>query len=163
MSGIPASGKSTYIEEHQLENDLVCSRDNFRTLVRIGLGSSDYFPVSAEREWFLWLGHVNSELIIYPARDIWIDQTTNGIGAFEKIYKDLFLTDYDEIIIHIFETPYEVCLARNAKRHGYTQVPQATMESMQDGFVRRNITRAKIKHPNVKIVRHLADGKERNE
>lgn len=143
MSGIPASGKSTYIEDRQRGakwGDIVLHRDEFRDCLRRALDTEEYFPCPTDHEWRYWIGHVNSHLIQAHNVDVWIDQTTNGTGALKKLYDALFITKNDYLVIHIFETPYSECLARNAQREGRARVPEKTMASMHEGFTNKMIT-----------------------
>lgn len=142
MSGLPASGKSTYCEKHGRENgDIVIHRDEVRNHLRELLGSEEYFPCSPDAEYAFYMSYIRTAATASD-KDIWIDQTTLSNGAAKKLIQALdFAVPLDEdyepevdIIIEILHTPFEVCLERNANREGFARVPDETMQSMNRGF-----------------------------
>lgn len=159
LSGLPASGKSTFAAT---QKHTIISRDIFRDAVRRACNSQNYFPVSAAKEWELWSGHLNSFLITHPSQDITIDQTTISYGALEKLVNSLFLTLNDAIVVHIFDIPFEICLARNNTRIGMTKVDLKTMRSMHESFTKRGITQSNIgplSHTATLITHSLDEGR----
>lgn len=137
MSGLPASGKSMFCETKAKENgDIVIHRDVVRQQLRELLGSSDYFPCSAENEYAFYMAHIRAAAMA-SIKDIWIDQTTINNRALRKLLTALDsvidLVEF-EIVIEVMETPYEICCQRNAVREGFACVPDKTMKSMMRNF-----------------------------
>lgn len=137
MSGLPASGKSTYCEKHGRTNgDIVIHRDEVRNHLRELLGSDEYFPCSPDEEYAFYMGYIRTAANA-SKKDIWIDQTTLSEGALKKLilaldaWIDIKVFD---IQIEVLETPFDVCVERNSKREGYQCVPEDVMKSMNRGF-----------------------------
>lgn len=130
MSGCPASGKSTLIKSNAL-SDMVLSRDAWRKTHRGG----KYSP--KERE--AWHAYINGYLASLKS-DIWIDQTTIGMSALKSLLEALKITPDDEIIIHVLNTPLEICLERNAKRPAGEIVPKKQLMHMYDNHIKNKIT-----------------------
>ena len=137
-SGIPASGKSTYIADHAELCNIVLHRDDFRAQVRDILGTTAYFPLPSNEEWTLWLTTINTRLLHSPHIDFYIDQTTIGTKALAKLLRGLFLTGNDIIIVHKFNTPLEVCLELNACRTGHEFVPEDVIVDMHRNHIDPN-------------------------
>lgn len=62
MSGLPASGKSTYANNHAHPSDIVIHRDDFRADLRRAYNTDSYFPVPAKEEYKMWMEHVKRVL-----------------------------------------------------------------------------------------------------
>ncbi len=137
MSGLPASGKSTYCEAKGKEHgDIIIHRDVVRQHLRELLGSSDYFPCEPGQEYEFYMQYIRTAASA-SMKDIWIDQTTLSCGAAKKLIyalSKIINLDEVEINIEILNTPYEVCCERNATREGVARVPDEVMVSMQRGF-----------------------------
>ena len=144
MSGVPGSGKSTFIKEHATEGDIILCRDAWRDKWREAMrklaGIDDYFPFDRQQEYKLWSAYVDEHIAVAPKfGDIWIDQTSCSLGALIKILKVISAAinklptnrDYD-ILIHIMETPYEECIRRNELREGNAKVPDIIIDRMWD-------------------------------
>ena len=138
MSGVPGSGKSTYIDKHKGQYDLVARRDNWRTRLRESMNSKDYFPVPANQEWEMWIAFLNG-LLESANQTVWIDQTTLGHGALDKLLSALFLTENDNIVIVKFELDYETIQERNALRTGLEFVPENRLQSMYKSHIMKPI------------------------
>lgn len=137
MSGLPASGKSTYCEAKAKENgDIVIHRDVVRQNLRELLGSEEYFPCSPDEEYAFYMAHIRTAANA-SKKDIWIDQTTLSEGALRKLISALDawidINKFD-IQIEVLETPFDVCIERNSKREGFQCVPEDVMKSMNRGF-----------------------------
>ena len=122
--GAPGCGKSTYIQNHLKENELVISRDK----IRFGMlnDNDEYF--SKEKE-------VYNEFIkqidaaIEAQIDVWVDQTSLNTGARNKLFSRLKKKP-DEIIGIYFNVPLNIVLQRNAQRAGRALVPEDAIHNM---------------------------------
>lgn len=155
MSGLPASGKSTWARNHAVWGDFVCSRDDFRATLRTKYDKQDYYPCSAAQEYFEWALSLKDILILAPKTDVYIDQTTMTFGSFKKLIKAIepALTNDDTINVVFIHTPFHICLARNAIREGYQRVPKDIMQSMSKSRRRDPLTieRARLEFPNMRF------------
>lgn len=141
MSGLPAAGKSTYIEKYAKPQDIKVSRDTVREALRKRLHSNKYFPVSPYKEYEDWISTCASALTIAEGNSeeptVWFDQTTLSNGSAEKFIRSLHrihpINDWD-IVIQIIDTPIEECIKRNNKRKGFEKVPLYIIEDMNRGY-----------------------------
>ncbi len=139
MSGIPGSGKSTYIRQHAPWGDFHVSRDDFRAYLRRLYKCEDkYFPCGPDQEWKLWTAHLGNILTQFPRDDVYIDQTTLTQKAAAKLLRSIkqYITNNDQVFFIIIHTSLNVCLERNAVREGYAGVPDETIKSMHDSMFR---------------------------
>lgn len=137
MSGLPASGKTTYTKT--LPNTITIHRDEWRAAERERLGSSDYFP-HGKHEYVYWAEHMASIIRDNPNANICIDQTTINEGAAYKVLinllgrvPEIFTKDLTVRVISIW-TPLDVCLERNAAREGAAHVPEDIIRSMSKHY-----------------------------
>jgi len=122
--GVPGCGKSTYIQNHIQENEIVVSRDKIRFAML--KDTDDYF--SKEKE-------VYNEFIkqidaaIAAQTDVWVDQTSLNTGARNKLFSRLKKKP-DEVIGIYFNVPLDIVLQRNAQRTGRALVPEDAIHNM---------------------------------
>lgn len=140
MSGLPASGKSTYCENAGgTRGDLVIHRDDIRAELRKALGSKEVFPCSAKEEYDYFIQYL-ATAINGSDKDVWIDQTTLSAGSAVKLIKSLgkFIDWSDfKITFEVIHTPLDICIARDAVRSGFEHVTEEVIRNMNKGF---NIT-----------------------
>lgn len=122
--GAPGCGKSTYIQNHLKENELVISRDK----IRFGMlnDNDEYF--SKEKE-------VYNEFIkqidaaIAADATLYVDQTSLNAAARNKLFSRLKKKP-DKVIGIYFTTPLDTILQRNAQRTGRALVPEDAVVNM---------------------------------
>lgn len=122
--GAPGCGKSTYIQNHLKENELVISRDK----IRFGMlnDNDEYF--SKEKE-------VYNEFIkqidaaIAANATFYVDQTSLNAAARNKLFSRLKKRP-DKIIGIYFTTSLDTILQRNAQRTGRALVPEDAVINM---------------------------------
>lgn len=128
MSGIPGSGKSTWIK-NKIETDggIWISRDAVRFEM---IGEEDeYF--SKEDEVFNKFVSLIQEQINNPiAEDIYIDATHLNEKGRNKVLTRLNLTNADEVNCVFFNIPLNVAFERNAQRSGRAFVPKSVIRRM---------------------------------
>lgn len=140
MSGLPASGKSTYTNKFGPDT-LVIHRDEWRASERERLGSTEYFPHgTSAREYTAWLNYLGATIRANRRMNICIDQTTLSNAAAAKLLDGLVLkcreifTSKLHVKIVVIHTPVAVCKERNALRTGYDRVPDEVIDNMRKGF-----------------------------
>ena len=122
--GAPGCGKSTYIQNHLKENELVISRDK----IRFGMlnDNDEYF--SKEKE-------VYNEFIkqidaaIAADATFYVDQTSLNAAARNKLFSRLKKKP-DKVIGIYFTTSLDTILQRNAQRTGRALVPEEAVMNM---------------------------------
>jgi len=130
LSGIPASGKTTHVKANAQLTDIILSRDEWRE-------KRGGYQAGEDKA---WTAHIMATLAKNKAADIWIDQTTIGIGALEKWLKNIAITQSDRIIVHVLSMPLETCLERNSKRTGNALVPESQLRHMYENHMSTPIT-----------------------
>ena len=125
MSGVPASGKSTYARKLAASNGAVyISRDEIRFAIL--KDNEDYF--SHEDEVFdLFI--MNIQKTLDSGNDCIADATHLNIKSRLKTLNRLDLNDV-RIVLIMMDTPIYECLVRNSKRAGLTMVPQRVLLNM---------------------------------
>ena len=131
MSGVPGSGKSTWVREQISKfGGVHCSRDEIRfSLLK---EDEDYFAHENEVV-KIWFEKVNEARSNPEVKNIYIDATHLTERARKKTISELPEGDYD-IITVFFQIPLEVCLERNSKREGRAFVPPSIIKSMWESY-----------------------------
>ena len=132
MSGLPGSGKSTWVK-NQLNNKggFWASRDAMRfSMVR---EDEPYFE--RETEVFnAWIAQICEALANPLIEDIYVDATHLNDRSREKTLSRLPKENIKKITNVVFLVPIETCLERNAQRTGREVVPEETIRNMQKSF-----------------------------
>lgn len=114
-TGIPGTGKSTWIKAHMDDGDMLVSRD----AIRFGLLGEDFDPAdyfSREDEvWALYVAQIENGL--RRGYTVWADAThLSRKGRLKLLYA--LSVKPDEVEVIDFWCPLEVALERNDKRQG---------------------------------------------
>lgn len=133
MSGLPGSGKSTWVKQ-QLNNKPHCywaSRD----AVRFSMVCEDEPYFEREAEVFNeWIRRICEALSDPNIEDIYIDATHLNDKSREKTLSRLPKDNIDKITNVVFVVPIKTCLERNAQRTGREVVPEEVIFNMQKSF-----------------------------
>ena len=133
LIGMPASGKSTWTLEFIRKNPewMRVGRDHFRFMLR----DQGWLDIR-EEQMVTDLVRITARRCLMMGYHVVIDNTHLSLGHVEQITNDL--KDLAEIGYRYFDTPYEVCLERDAKRDRQKQVGVENMKAMKvlhDEFV----------------------------
>ena len=131
LSGVPGSGKSTWVRKQIAEKGGVhCSRDEIRfSLLKDG---EEYFAHEDEVI-DIWRNKVKDAIENPEVEDIYIDATHLTEKARQKTISALPEGDY-EITTVFFNVPLEICIKRNENRTGRAYVPPETIRNMYKSY-----------------------------
>lgn len=131
-SGIPGSGKSTWLKNN-CPNALIISRDAIRfALLKKG---EDYFSKEDEvlKQFYFEINRaLNDET---DDREIIVDATHLTIKARNTLFNNLDTKNVSMKSIYYFKVPLSVCLKRNCGRTGLARVPDNVIKRMYHSIV----------------------------
>ena len=144
MSGPPASGKSTFVQQNMNPaTDVWCSRDQ----VRFSMVSENEEYFAREHEVFdTWINMINQALANPNIENIFADATHLNKASRLKTLNHLNLENA-QVIPVVMRTNLSTCLKRNQKRQGRECVPNAVIRRMFN--TRTNPTQSEFKYSNV--------------
>ena len=129
LAGVAGVGKSTYINQHKKENDIVLSSDQLRIELYGNLEEGNKY----NGEVFNELNNRLRQAIKTGDGDIYYDTTAvsrkQRAGLYKQIKKTAELNDY-EIEVVLLHKPLEQIKEQNNERTGFARVPDDVIERM---------------------------------
>ena len=133
LAGVAGVGKSTYINQHKKDNDLVLSSDQLRIELYGNLEEGN----KHNGEVFNELNNRLRQAIKTSDGDIYYDTTAvsrkQRAGLYKQIKKTAELNDY-EIEVVLLHKPLEQIKEQNNQRAGFARVPDDIIERMYKGL-----------------------------
>lgn len=137
MIGIPASGKSTWIEqeiqhlEEEHKTTCVISRDYVRlSMLKPG---EDYF--AHENDVFNEFIRQINEAMELGIDIVFIDATHINPASRNKVLSRLTPDSNTSLVLEIIPVSLSTAIERNAKREGLAKVPDSAIRSMYRGYI----------------------------
>ena len=132
LSGLPGSGKSTWVKKQlETKGGFWASRD----AVRFSMVAEDEPYFNREDEVFNeWIRQICEALSNPMIEDIYVDATHLNDRSRNKTLSRLPKENIREITNVIFTTPIKVCLERNRQRTGRAIVPDEVILNMAKSF-----------------------------
>ena len=132
LRGSPASGKSTWVKDMNLENYCL-SADNIRLLVQSPIMSATerHREISQKNDSYVW--QLLFELLeerMKRGEFIIIDATHSRSSDFSRYNKLCERYRYRRYYVDFSNVPIEVCKERNKKREDYKRVPDSVIDKM---------------------------------
>ena len=120
MMGLPRSGKSTYVDSHLSDYQVICADD-----IRLAMG----VQYLQEIESFVWANHdVMIKAYLIRGKNIVVDATNTTDKTLKKYKKLANEYNYKFEVIFI-DTNYKICFDRNI---GKDAVPDAVIDRMME-------------------------------
>ena len=123
MFGLPASGKSTWIEAHKSQFEKIISADTIKEHM---LGFPEKYPRDEVHQLSVDTASGHVEKLSSRHLDYQFDLVVDAGGINNKytfnMVNSLLDKGYDVTIVHL-DTPLNICLARNAERNREIPVP----------------------------------------
>lgn len=135
MSGIPASGKSTWckarLTDAEPETAIWHSRDEIRFAL---LKDGDNYFAYEDDVVKLWIKAIQASINDPFIKNIYVDATHLNDRSREKTLRQLTLTPDVKVVNMVFDIPLHICLERNEQRTGLAHVPKSVIRRMYYSF-----------------------------
>jgi predicted kinase len=131
--GIPGSGKSTWLHEHESNfnsSHSIISRDQIRFSM---LKEGESYFAHEKKVWNKFIEDIKTSLAVNE--ETYVDATHINERSRAKLFRALGSNLYGvELIALYFKTPLEIALARNENRSGLAYVPASAIISMNSSL-----------------------------
>ena len=129
LCGPAASGKSTWCKQHIKPGETYISRDEIRFSM---LKSNDSYFEYENQVFNQFIQDINRELA--AGHNVYADATHLNWKSRNKTLQHIIGKDTIQIVPIVMNTPFYLCLERNAKRSGRQRVPDVEMSKMFNRF-----------------------------
>ncbi len=126
MSGVPCSGKSTWVNKHFGVNDKLISRDAIRFAL---LGEHDDYFSKEDEVKCIFNQQIKTAILDPEVENVFIDATHLTAKGRKAIIHLLPKVDY-QLIAAITSVALDICLERNRQRSGRALVPDEVIRNM---------------------------------
>ena len=124
LCGLPASGKSTWVQKNKKSNNVIICLDEIRKHI-----FGHQFHLDSE-PWILAIAKTMAKLLLVQNKNIIID-STNLLPFMRNEWKALATRFKAKINLVYFNIPYETCVERNRNRSKEKRVPLSVMRRMR--------------------------------
>lgn len=131
LSGIPGSGKSTWIRSKLIPGSEWISRDNVRFAI---LTDEDDYFAHEDDVFDTFINYINQTLEKDEIHTIYIDATHLNKRSRDKVLRRVQKDNIKELNCVCFDVPLETCYARNNLRSGRSRVPQTAIYNMYQSY-----------------------------
>lgn len=131
MSGIPGSGKSTWIRDHMTPDAEWISRDNVRFAI---LSNEDDYFAHEDDVFDTFINYINQTLEKDDIHTIYIDATHLNKRSRDKVLRRVQKANIEELNCVCFDVPLEICYCRNNLRTGRSRVPETAIYNMYQSY-----------------------------
>lgn len=135
MSGIPASGKSTWCKTRLTDAEPETAIWHSRDMIRFSIlqDGEDYFAHEDEVV-KLWIRAIQASIDNPFIKEIYVDATHLNDRSREKTLRQLTLPENITVVNVVFRVPMHICLQRNMQRTGRELVPEKALRRMYYAF-----------------------------
>lgn len=134
LSGVPGSGKTTWVQNRMNDKSRHISRDAIRFSM---LDNNDEYFAHEKAVFNRFISHINEAITDPHIETIYVDATHINAKSRNKTLSRLNLTNC-EVNLVIFDIPIGVCLKRNAQRIDRARVPDEVIFRMKNSFTLPN-------------------------
>ena len=131
LSGVPGSGKSTWIRSRLVPGAEWISRDNVRFAI---LSDEDDYFAHEDDVFDTFINYINQTLEKDDIHSIYIDATHLNKRSRDKVLRRVRKDNIAELNCVCFDVPLETCYARNNLREGRSRVPQTAIANMYQSY-----------------------------
>jgi predicted kinase len=131
MSGVPGSGKSTWIRKQLTPGAEWISRDNVRFAI---LTDEDEYFAHEDDVFNTFINYINQTLENDEIHTIYIDATHLNKRARDKVLRLVHKDNIEELNCVCFDIPLAVCISRNNLRAGRSKVPETVICNMFQSY-----------------------------
>ena len=143
LSGIPGSGKSTWIRSQLTPGSEWISRDNVRFAI---LTDEDDYFAHEDDVFDTFINYINQSLNQEEIHTIYIDATHLNKRSRDKVLRRVHKDNIEELNCVCFDVPLAVCISRNNLRAGRSRVPETAIYNMFQSYRLPDKTTEKFDH-----------------
>ena len=131
LSGIPGSGKSTWIRDRLVPGAEWISRDNVRFAI---LSDEDDYFAHEDDVFDTFINYINQTLEKEEIHTVYIDATHLNKRSRDKVMRRIHMDNVKSVTCVCFDVPLETCYSRNNLRTGRSRVPQTAIYNMYQSY-----------------------------